>query len=412
MRIVIDNSFARLYYLLALRITLITTVLSTLKFPNNKGQYMNITLQKAKQILIFNKNAQALHKIYKKWGGVLSLFLTSALVSSSVLSVQLSYAEDNIVNIYSARKEALILPLLERFEKETGIGFNLVTGKADGLLKRLEIEGSMTPADIFITVDAGRLQRAKDSGVLQAIDNPALEKRIPAHMRDEDKFWFGMSQRARTMIYAKDRVKPTEMSTYEDLAGPKWKKRLCIRSSGNIYNQSLVVSMIEANGEEATEKWAKSLVSNFAKKPAGGDTDQLKAVAAGVCDIALVNTYYFGRMINSKNDKDKKIAEKLAVFWPNQDEKGRGAHVNVSGAGITKHATHIKAANRLLEFLVTNESQKWYAEVNNEYPVAPDAPISETLKSFGDFKADTLNLTVLGKNNGKAVRLMDRAGWK
>ncbi len=351
------------------------------------------------------------YKTSKKRGGGITLTLVFSLISALLLS-QASFAEDDIVNIYSARKEALILPLLERFEKETGISFNLVTGKADGLLKRLEIEGEMTPADIFITVDAGRLQRAKDAGVLQAINNEVLEKRIPAHLRDKDKFWFGMSQRARTIIYAKDRVKPEEMSTYEDLADPKWKKRLCIRSSGNIYNQSLVVSMIEANGEEATEAWAKNLVSNFAKKPAGGDTDQLKAAAADVCDIALVNTYYLGRMINSKNEKDKKLSEKLAVFWPNQGEKGRGVHVNVSGAGITKHATHIKAAQKLLEFFVTDESQKWYAEVNNEYPVVPDAPISETLKSFGEFKADQLNLTVLGANNGKAVRLMDRARWK
>ena len=338
--------------------------------------------------------------------------LIISLLATSLLTTQVSYAEEGIVNIYSARKEALILPLLERFEKETGIGFFLVTGKADGLLKRLEIEGEMTPADIFITVDAGRLQRAKDAGVLQAISNPMLEKRIPAHLRDEDKFWFGMSQRARTMIYAKDRVKPEEMSTYEDLADPKWEKRLCVRSSGNIYNQSLTVSMIEAMGEKAAEEWAKKLVANFAKRPAGGDTDQLKAAAAGMCDIALVNTYYLGRMIKSKNKKNRDAAKKLAVFWPNQGEKERGVHVNVSGAGITKHARHVKAAQRLLEFLVTDESQKWYAEVNNEYPVVPSAPISDTLKSFGDFKADKLNLTVLGKNNGKAVRLMDRAGWK
>ncbi|MCF6190823.1 MAG: Fe(3+) ABC transporter substrate-binding protein [Cocleimonas sp.] len=354
------------------------------------------------------------YKSSKKRGGVLSIFSFLAL-SIALLLPQASFAEEDIVNIYSARKEALILPLLERFEKETGIGFNLVTGKADGLLKRLEIEGDMTPADIFITVDAGRLQRAKDAGVLQAISNEVLEKRIPAHLRDKDKFWFGMSQRARTMIYAKGRVKPEELSTYEDLVDPKWEKRLCVRSSGNIYNQSLVVSLIEANGEEATEKWAKGLVANFAKKPAGGDTDQLKAVAAGACDIALVNTYYFGRMINSNKEKDKQMAEKLAVFWPNQGgqgKEGRGVHVNVSGAGITKHATHIKAAQKLLEFFVTDESQKWYAEVNNEYPVVPSAPISETLKSFGEFKADKLNLTVLGTNNGKAVRLMDRSGWK
>jgi iron(III) transport system substrate-binding protein len=352
------------------------------------------------------------HQLLKKGGGAISFFWTGIFIVSTLIPSSITYAEDDIVNIYSARKEALILPLLERFEKETGIGFNLVTGKADGLLKRLEIEGDMSPADIFITVDAGRLQRAKDAGVLQAIENPVLEKIIPKHLRDEDNFWFGMSQRARTMVYAKDRVKPEEMSTYEGLADPKWEKRLCVRSSGNIYNQSLVVSMIEANGEKATENWAKKLVANFAKKPAGGDTDQLKAAAAGVCDIALVNTYYFGRMINSEKEKDRAIAAKLAVFWPNQGDGGRGVHVNVSGAGITKHATHINAANRLLEFFVRDESQKWYAEVNNEYPVVPNASISETLKGFKSFKADKLNLTILGEKNAQAVRLMDRAGWR
>jgi iron(III) transport system substrate-binding protein len=338
--------------------------------------------------------------------------LSIILVSILSVSASIAQASDEVVNIYSARKEALILPLLERFEKETGIGFNLVTGKADGLLKRLEIEGKLSPADLFITVDAGRLQRAKDAKVLQAIDNPVLEKRIPKHLRDEDKFWFGMSQRSRTLVYAKDRVKLEEMSTYEDLADPKWKGRICVRSSGNIYNQSLVVSMIEANGEEKTEVWAKKLVGNFARKPTGGDTDQLKAVSAGLCDIALVNTYYFGRMVNSKDEKTRKIAEKLAIFWPNQAKGQRGVHMNVSGIGITRHAKHIKSAQRLLAFLVTDESQAWYAEINNEYPVVPNAPISKTLASFGEFKADTLNLTVLGKDNPKAVKLMDRAGWR
>jgi iron(III) transport system substrate-binding protein len=387
------------------RATILTLAAAALSFISMSGKASN-----------FYKRLIARHlqpkKIIQKWGGVLSTTLISSLMIFSSFITHIAYSEENIVNIYSARKEALILPLLERFEKETGIGFNLVTGKADGLLKRLEIEGDMTPADIFITVDAGRLQRAKDAGVLQAIDNQVLEKRIPAHLRDDDKFWFGLSQRARTMVYVKNKVKPEEMSTYENLSDPKWKKRICIRSSSNIYNQSLVVSLIEANGEEATEAWAKKLVENLAKKPAGGDTDQLKAAAAGVCDIAIVNTYYFGRLINSKKEKDRKVAEKLAVFWPNQVHQGRGAHVNVSGAGITKHATHIKAANRLLEFFVKDESQKWYAEVNNEYPVVPTAQISDTLKSFGDFKADKLNLTILGKDNAKAVRLMDRAGWR
>lgn len=314
------------------------------------------------------------------------------------------------VNVYSARQEALILPLLERFERETGIEVNLVTAKADALLKRLESEGRSTPADVLITTDAGRLQRAKDADLLQPVDSPVLRERIPANLRDRDSHWFGLSQRARVIFYVRDRVDPAELSTYEALAEPRWKGRICIRSSGNIYNQSLVASMIETHGVARTEAWARGLVANFARKPAGGDTDQLRAAAAGLCDIAIANTYYFGRLVNSDKPKDQEVARKLGVFWPNQD--GRGAHVNVSGAGVTRHARNPEAARRLLEFLTGNEAQAWYAEVNNEYPVVAGAPVSKTLRDFGAFKADSLNLTRLGENNRAAVELMDRAGWR
>ena len=199
---------------------------------------------------------------------------------------------------------------------------------------------------------------------------------------------------------------------YEDLASPRWKGQLCIRSSDSVYNQSLVASMIEVNGIEKTESWARGLVQNFARPPTGGDTDLLKATAAGQCTIALANTYYFGRLINSKMSSERKAAQNLAVFWPNQGAGDRGVHVNVSGAGITKHARNINEALSLLEFLVTDESQEWYAEVNNEYPVVEGAVISKTLKSFGTFKADSINLTILGVNNPAAVKLMDRAGWR
>ena len=202
------------------------------------------------------------------------------------------------------------------------------------------------------------------------------------------------------------------LSTYENLASPVWKGKLCIRSSDSIYNQSLVASMIEVNGIKKTESWARNLVSNFARPPTGGDTDLLKATAAGQCSIALANTYYLGRLINSKNNEEKIAAQNLAVFWPNQGDGDRGAHVNVSGAGITKYSRNQKEAQVLLEFLVKDESQKWYAEVNNEYPVVEGAIISKTLKSFGNFKADSINLTILGVNNSAAVKLMDRAGWR
>ena len=208
-------------------------------------------------------------------------------------------AADQVVNVYSARKEALILPLLERFREQTGIDFKLVTGKADGLLKRIEIEGQASPADVFITVDVGRLHRAKNAGVLQPVNNPVLDARVPDHLRDRENYWFGLSQRARVIFYARDRVDPAMLSTFVNLAAPQWRKRLCVRSSGNVYNQSLVASMIAARGVEATEEWARGLVANFARKPGGGDTDQLKATAAGQCDIAIANTYYFGRLINS-----------------------------------------------------------------------------------------------------------------
>jgi len=345
--------------------------------------------------------------MYRSLIGHKPLLLT-AVCLSLVFGHGIALAQE--VNVYSARKEALILPLLQKFEQQTGIGFNLITAKADALLKRLESEGQSTPADIFITTDAGRLQRAKDAGVLRPVDNPTLTARIPENLRDKENYWFGLSQRARVIFYAKDRVDPAELSTYEGLADAKWKQRVCIRSSGNIYNQSLVASMIEAHGVEQTETWARGLVANFARKPAGGDTDQLRAAAAGLCDIAVANTYYYGRLVNSAREKDQKVATSLGLFWPNQ--AGRGAHVNVSGAGITRYASHPEAAERLLEFLVNPESQAWYAEVNNEYPVVADAQTPATLNAFGEFESDSLNLTLLGENNRAAVQLMDRAGWR
>jgi len=345
--------------------------------------------------------------MYRSSTGSKTLILT-ALCLSIILGPGVAMAQE--VNVYSARKEALILPLLQKFKAETGINFNLITAKADALLKRLEVEGQSSPADVFITTDAGRLQRAKAAGTLRPVENAVLLKKIPVNLRDEDNYWFGLSQRARVIFYARDRVNPAELSTYEALAEPKWKQRICIRSSDNIYNQSLVASMIEAHGIDKTEAWVTGLVANFARKPAGGDTDQLRAAAAGLCDIAIANTYYYGRLVNSSKDEDLKVANGLGVFWPNQGD--RGAHVNVSGAAITRHAGNAAAAERLLEFLVSEESQTWYAEVNNEYPVVAGAATPDTLKSFGDFSGDSLNLTRLGDNNRAAVQLMDRAGWR
>jgi iron(III) transport system substrate-binding protein len=314
------------------------------------------------------------------------------------------------VNIYSARKERLIKPLLDKFNAKTGIRVNLVTGKAGTLLKRLESEGMLGPADLLLTVDAGSLARAQAAGVLQPIYSPVLDANIPANLRDPAGYWYGLSVRARTIIYAKDRVSPLELSTYEALANPKWKSRILIRSSNNIYNQSLVASMIEARGVRQTEEWARGLVANFARSPKGGDTDQLRAVAAGEGDIAIINTYYLGRLTASKKSKDRAIAEKIAVFWPNQHD--RGVHINISGAAVTKSSRNKENAIKLLEFLTSDESQRWYAEANFEYPVKSGVSKSRVLESWGEFKTDNINLAVLGKNNAEAVKIMDRAGWK
>lgn len=314
------------------------------------------------------------------------------------------------VNVYSARKEALIKPLLDQFTSESGIKVNLVTGKADALLKRLKSEGANSPADLFITTDAGRLHRAKEADVLQPISSEKLTSAIPDHYRDPEGYWHGLSVRARIITYVKDRVDPKQLSTYEALADAQWKGRICIRGSGNIYNQSLVASMIAADGEAATQQWADRFVKNFARNPKGGDRDQVKAAAAGVCDLAIVNTYYLGAMLNSKDENEQAAAAKVALFWPNQD--GRGAHVNVSGAGVTRSAHNKEGAIRLLEFLASEKAQGWYASVNQEYPVRPGVEWSDTLKQWGTFKGDTLNLSELGRNNPAAVRLMDRAGWK
>ena len=323
------------------------------------------------------------------------------------------------VNLYSARKEDLIKPLLDRFTEETGIEVNLVTGNADALLARLKSEGINTPADLLLTVDAGNLHRAKEAGVTAQMTSETIAAAVPEAYRDPEGHWVGLSLRARPILYVKGKVDPSELSTYEDLADPRWKGRICIRSSDNIYNQSLVASLIAANGVEATEQWAEGLVANMARPPRGGDRDQIKAAAAGQCDVAIANTYYLAGMLSSDDPGEREPAQRMAIFWPNQpvdgadaDGAGRGTHVNVSGAALTKAAKHRDEAIALVEFLVSPEAQAWYAETNGEYPVVDGIDPSPTLAEWGDFKADDLNLSRLGELNAEAVRLMDRAGWR
>ena len=314
------------------------------------------------------------------------------------------------VNVYSARGEDLIKPALDTFTEQTGIKVNLITESADALIRRIQLEGANSPADVLLTVDAGRLFRAKEAGILASLKSPILTQRIPSAYRDPDNQWFGLSLRSRVIMFDKSRVSAEEISSYEDLADPKWKGEICIRSSGNIYNQSLLASLIEHHGEEATEVWAEGLVSNMARRPQGGDRDQIRAAVAGQCKLAVANTYYLAGMLNSDVDTDVEVAQKIGVLWPNQDN--RGAHMNVSGAGLIKGSKNVEEARQLIEFLSDDYAQGWYSEVNNEYSVRADIPVSTTLQGFGPFKADQLNLEVLGKNNEAAVRLADRAGWQ
>ena len=333
-------------------------------------------------------------------------FLSAALL---VITPLYSAASDE-VNIYSARQESLIKPLLERFTEQTGAKVNLVTGKGDALLTRLKSEGMNSPADVLLTVDAGRLYRAQEANVLQAIKSDELNSLIPGHLRSTDNQWYGLSVRARVIVYAKDRVQASQLSTYEALADPEWRGKICVRSSGNIYNQSLVAGMIASQGMMKTEGWLKGFVGNFARPPAGGDRDQIKAVASGQCDIAVVNSYYLGGMILSEDQAQQTAASKVSLFWPNQ--KDRGTHVNISGAGITKSAKNVQLAEQLIAFLAANGSQEWYAERNNEFPVREAVKVSSVLESWGPFVADKLNVSELGRNNSAAIMAMDRAGWK
>ncbi len=339
----------------------------------------------------------------------LNLLIAIVVSLMSLATMQSAVAADE-VNLYSARKEKLIKPLLDKFTHETGIKVNLVTGKADALLKRLQMEGKNSPADLLITTDAGRLHRAKASGVTQGFKSTLLEANIPANFRDPEGHWYGLTLRSRPILYVKGKVDPADLSTYEALADPKWKRRICIRSSSNIYNQSLVASMIASSSMAATEDWATGLVKNFARPPKGGDRDQIKAAAAGQCDIAIANTYYLAGMLTSNDAGQRAAAEKMALFWPNQND--RGAHVNVSGIALTKAAKNKKNAIKLAEYLIGAEAQQWYAEKNGEYPVRAAVPQSSLLVGWGKFKMDSLNLSKLGELNPDAVRLMDRAGWK
>ncbi len=319
-------------------------------------------------------------------------------------------ADDSALTLYSYRHYPSDTQLYETFTERTGIAVNVVQGSADELIERMKAEGANSPADIFITADAGRLVRAKAEGLLQPIASETLRTRIPEKLRDPEDAWFGFTQRARIIVYAKDRVDPAELSTYEALTDEKWRGRILARSSSHIYNQSLLASIIAAHGVEAATEWARGVRANMARPPQGSDRDQMRAVVAGLGDIALVNTYYVGLLVNSSSAEDQAVGNALGVFFPNQE--GRGAHMNISGAGVTKASDNSAGAQRLLEFLVSDEAQAVFPSTTSEFPVVPSVPKTELLESWGTFKVDPLNVAQLGELNATAVRCFDLAGWE
>ncbi|MFS0728048.1 Fe(3+) ABC transporter substrate-binding protein [Paenibacillus sp. 1P07SE] len=314
------------------------------------------------------------------------------------------------VNIYTARHYDVDAQLYEAFTAETGIKVNVIEGKAPELIEKLKREGASTPADLFITVDGGILNTAKVEGLLQPIASDVIDAQVGAGLMDADKEWIGLSTRARVIVYAKDRVDPAELSTYEALAEDEWQGRVLVRSSTNLYNQSLLASMIALEGEEAAEQWAAGIAANLAREPEGGDRDQAKAVVAGAGDVAIMNTYYVGQMSVSDDAEEKKVAEAVGVFFPNQETTG--THINISGAGLIKHSKNKDNAVRLLEFLTAPEAQEKISQANFEFPVNQQAELPELLASWGEFKRQELDFAVYGENNPKAVEIANKAGWK
>ncbi len=322
-----------------------------------------------------------------------------------------AFAQDNVVNIYSSRHYQTDEALYANFTKQTGIKVNRIEAGEDALIERIRNEGPRSPADVLITVDAGRLWRAEQLGLFQPVKSSVLEARIPQNLREPAGHWFGFSMRARLIAYNKERVRPGEIETYEELADPKWKGRVCMRSSTNIYNLSLMGALIDRLGEQKAEAWAKGVRDNLAQEPKGGDTDQLKAIAAGQCDVTVSNQYYYARLARSQKADERQVAERLSIVMPNQ--KTSGTHINISGGGVLKTAPHRAAAVKFLEYLASDEAQRYFADGNNEWPVVANVKVDNpVLSALGDFKRDQLNVAVLGRNQPSSQKIYDRVAWK
>lgn len=344
-----------------------------------------------------------------------ALFKTIAAAVLTLASVGTTYAQENVLNLYSARHYQTDELLYSNFTKQTGIKINRIEADDNALLERLKNEGKNSPADVILLVDAARLWRAQIEGFFQPVKSKVLDTRIPANLRGKDDGegaeWYGFSTRARIIVYNKDTVKPEDVATYESLADPKNKGKVCTRSGSHPYMLSMIGSMIERNGEKATENWARGMVANFARPPRGGDTDQIKGVASGECGVAVANSYYYVRLLRSTKPADKELMSKVTFVWPNQ--KTSGTHLNISGGGVAKNAPHREAAVKFLEYLASDEAQTYLADGNNEWPVvASVATKNPTLTAMGKFKAEKVSIATIGKNQIAAQRILDRVGYK
>ena len=319
---------------------------------------------------------------------------------------------EQVVNMYSQRHYDVDQKQYDNFEEKTGIKVNVIKANADELIQRIKSEGENSPADLFITVDVGKLWQAADMGLLQKYDDINLTDGIPENLIDKNGFWVPVTYRSRVLVYSNERVKESELSTYEDLANPKWKGRLLVRSSSNSYNQALMSSLVANLGEDATQEWTKSVVANFARDPKGNDRDQVKAIAAGQGDVAIVNSYYIGLLLSSENEEEVNAGNAISVFFPNQGEGERGSHINVSGIALAKNSPNKSNALKLIEYLTSDEAQEIYVNNTFEYSVKPNIEPNDIVKEWGAFRKDPLDLNMLGINRNDAIRIFDAGGWK
>ena len=335
-----------------------------------------------------------------------------ALACLIMVSCNTTDKKSNEVNLYSQRHYSVDMLQYENFTKLTGIKVNVIKANADELIERLKNEAENSPADLFVSVDAGKLQKGADLGLFQKINNSTIENNVSENLRDVNNYWIPITYRARILVYSNDRVNKEELSTYEDLANEKWKNRILVRSSSNAYNQALMSSLVANLGSDVASKWSEGIINNFARDPKGNDRDQVKAIAAGQGDVAIVNSYYIGLLLSSDKEEEKKAGNSVSVFFPNQGDDDRGSHINISGIGLAKNSPNKENAIKLMEYLTSEEAQNTYVNNSYEYAANPKVKPSKIVQDWGSFKIDKLDLNMLGKYRNEAIQIFDKTGWK